>query len=231
LLAAALGRFSPLALGCVIAIVASGLVQSLVLVRSPGHLLDTAYGRAVLIKIGLLIGLIALGAYNRRRSVPAIARRARDGAPPGHAGLLLRRALRAETALIVVVLGVTGALASYPPSIAAQQAGPVNKTAAVGPARLELTVDPARVGSNQVHLYLSNPRDGSQFTGAKEVTVAEKQPEKQIGPLTQSANKAGPGHYVVPAAPLGVPGDWQLEVTVRVSKFDEYTATIEVPVR
>jgi copper transport protein len=230
LLAAVLVRFSPLALGAVIAILVTGLVQSYVLVRTPAHLLDTAFGRAALIKFLLLLGLIGLGAYQRRRSVPRLARIAADGASPGATGVLLRRALRGELALIVCVLGVTAALTGYAPSIAAQS-GPFSTTTTVGPAQLQLTLDPARVGSNELHLYLLKPRDGSQFTGAKEVAVAETQPQRSIGPLTQQANVAGPGHYVVPAATFGVPGTWQVQVTVRVSDFDEYTRKLEVKIR
>ncbi|HXE45844.1 MAG TPA: copper resistance protein CopC [Conexibacter sp.] len=230
LLAGTLARFSPLALAAVVAIAATGIVQGYVLRRTPAHLLDTAFGRAVLIKALLLCALVALGAYQRRRSLPALRRIAADGAPLGRAGVLVRRALRAELALAVVVLGVTAALTSYPPSTFAQS-GPVSKTTRIGPAQLELTLDPARVGANELHLYLLNPQDGTQYTRAQEVDVAESQPSRSIGPLNQAANLAGPGHYIVPDALLGVPGTWRIQVTVRVSDFTEYLATVEVPVR
>ena len=80
------------------------LVQALVEVRSPAHLLDTPFGRAVLVKIVLLGLLVGLGALQRRRSVPGLRAAAKGGASPGAAGVLLRRALRAELALVVVVL-------------------------------------------------------------------------------------------------------------------------------
>jgi copper transport protein len=230
LLAATLARFSPLALAAVIALLVTGVIQALVEVRTVAHLFDTAFGRCVLVKIVLLLALIGLGAYNRRRSVPRLRARAEQGARPGHAGLLLRRALRAEVALIAVVLAVTAALSAYPPSITVA-GGPVSRTATVGPAQLQMTVDPARVGANQVHLYLIDPRSGAQFDGAKEVDVDALQAAKGIGPLHEQASKAGPGHYVVPDALLGVPGTWTLWVTVRVSDFDEFEAKVLVPIR
>lgn len=230
LLAATFLRFSPLALASVLALLTSGLIQAYVYVRTPAHLVDDPFGRAVLVKFLLLMALIGLGAYQRRRSVPRLERIAAEGAPPGGVGLLLRRALRAEVALIVVVLGVTAALTSYAPSIAAQS-GPFSATRTIGPAQLQVTVDPARVGTNEVHLYLINPKDGTQFTGAREVNLAESLPAKGIGPLNQGADKAGPGHYVLPAALLNVPGTWQVQITVRVSQFDEYTTVVKVPVR
>ena len=230
LLAANLMRFSTLALAAVIAILVTGLVQAYVYVRSVDNLVHTAFGRAVLIKFVLLLGLIALGAFNRRRSVPRLRAIAAEGQPTGRTGVLLRRALRAEVALIVVVLGVTAALTSYAPSIAAES-GPFSATRMVGTAQMQITIDPARVGANEMHLYLINPKDGTQFTGAKEVDVADTMPAKGIGPLHEKANLAGPGHYIVPGALLTVPGTWKVQVTVRTSEFDEHSTTMDVHVR
>ena len=91
LLAASLSRFSQVALISVGAILLTGLIQAYVYVRHLGDLIDTGYGRAVLIKFILLLVLIAVGAYNRRRSVPRLNRIAAGGEPPGRAGLFLRR--------------------------------------------------------------------------------------------------------------------------------------------
>jgi copper transport protein len=231
LLAATLARFSPVALACVAVILLTGLGQAYAYVRELENLLDTAYGRAVLVKFGLLAGLLVpLAAYNRRRSVPRLERIAAGAEGPGRAGLLLRRALRGEVALLVVVFGVTAALAGYAPATTVQ-AGPFSGSAPLGPAELEVTVDPARVGSNQVHLYLFDARSGAQFSRVEELEVTATEPEESIGPLPLEARRAGPGHYTVQGALLGVEGDWQLEVTVRVSAFDEYAAELEVPIR
>lgn len=231
LLAANLARFSPVALACVALILLTGLGQAYAYVRHLDNLLDTAYGRAVLIKLVLLVGvLIPLGAYNRYRSVPRLARIAAGGEAPGRGGLLLRRALRGEVALVLVVLGVTAALAGYAPATAVQS-GPFSASAALGPAELEMTVDPARVGSNQVHLYLFDAKNGAQFTGVKELRATATFPEKSIGPLPLEPQPSGPGHYTVQGAPLNAPGGWELEVSMRVSAFDEYAAKVEVPIR
>jgi copper transport protein len=231
LIAATLARFSPVALLCVAVILLTGIGQAYAYVRHFDNLLDTAYGRAVLIKFVLLAGLlIPLGAYNRYRSVPRLERIARGGEAPGRAGLLLRRALRSEVALVVIVLGVTAALAGYAPATAVQP-GPFSSSAALGPAELEVTVDPARVGSNQVHLYLFDAKSGAQLTRIKELDVSATLPDKSIGPLRLEPQRAGPGHYTVQGAPLNVAGDWDLDVTMRVSAFDQYTTQIEVPIR
>jgi len=230
MLAAALARFSPSALAAVVVLAAAGVVQAIVEVRTPAHLLDTAFGRAVLIKALVLVALIAVGAWHRRSSIPRLRAIAAEGGSPGEAGVTVRRALRAEVALLAVVLGVTAALSTYPPSTAVT-AGPFETTTTIGPAQLQVTVDPAGVGANQIHLYLLDPRDGRQWDRAKEVQVNAVQTDRGIGPLRERVNQAGPGHYVVTGAPLGVPGDWTLHIAVRVSDFDQYERRITVPIR
>jgi copper transport protein len=230
LLAALLLRFSPLALACVVALAVTGSTMALLEMGGVSPLLHTAFGRAVLIKIVLLLALVVLGAVNRLRVVPALARLASEGAAPGAAGRLLRRTLRAEVALVVAVLGVTAALVSYaPPSTAA--AGPFSATQRMGPIELQTTIDPARVGANALHLYLFDAGTGAPYTKTRELDVEATLPDKRIGPLRATMHRGGPGHYVADALTLQPGGDWKLTVTDRVSDFDSYTATVKVPVR
>jgi copper transport protein len=229
LLAAVLSRFSQVALVSVGALLLTGLVQAYVYVRRLDALIETGYGRAVLIKFVLLIVLIGIGAYNRRRSVPRLNRIAAGGEPPGRAGVLLRRALRGEVALLVVVLGVTAALASYAPPISAQS-GPFSAESTFGPIQLEMSVEPARVGANQIHVYLFDARSGAPFAKVEQLQASAALPEMSIS-LPLEPQLAGPGHYTIPGALLSASGDWRITLTVRVSAFDEYTKTIEVPVR
>ena len=72
LVSAVVSRFSPLALGAVIVLLASGLVQAYVEVRHLHLLTSTNFGVAVLIKFCLLLVLIGLGALNRQRTVPRL---------------------------------------------------------------------------------------------------------------------------------------------------------------
>jgi copper transport protein len=231
LLAAVLVRFSPIALGCVVALAVTGALQGLIdMGWSLSALTDTPFGRAVLIKVVLLAALVALGAVNRRRVVPSLRRLAAGGEPPGAAGRVLRRTLRGEVALVVVVLGVTSALVSYAPPVAASS-GPVSKTTTMGPIELQATIDPARVGANQLHVYLFDRKTGAAYTNTKELRVEAALPKKGIGPLETAMHQAGPGHFVGDAVQLIPGGTWVLTVTDRVSDFDEYSAKITVPVR
>ncbi len=226
LLIAVVARFSTLAGVAIAVLLASGVVQAIVEVRTFPHLLDTAFGRAVLIKIVVALGIVALGYVNRRRLLPALRR----SDTPGRAGVLLRRTLKTELALGAIAIAVTGALSTYAPSIAVSS-GPYATSAVMGPLRLEVTVDPAKVGPNQLHLYIFDRKTGAPFDETKEMRVTAALPEKGIAPIAMVPHVAGPGHFVVDGASLPVRGKWAMTVVDRVSDFDEYEARFAAPIK
>jgi copper transport protein len=230
LLLATLARFSPLALGSAIAIAATGAIQAYIDVRSFHGLFHTTYGALVIVKIALLLALIGLGWVNRERVIPMLGRIVGDGRSPGDAGVLARRAMRGELALMLCVFGVTAALVSYAPPIDAAS-GPFSTSTTIGSAELEMTVEPAKAGLNTIHLYLIDSRTGAQFTATRELTATARLPSKNIGPLSLKANLAGPGHYVLNSAVLSPDGTWDIEIVDRVSEFQQYSRVVKVPIR
>ena len=56
-------------------------------------------------------------------------------------------------------------------------------------------------------------------------------PPRGSGRCRRRCARPGPGHYVADTLQLVPGGDWKLTVHDRVSAFDEYTATLKVPVR
>lgn len=229
LLLATLARFSPLALGSVIAIAVTGVVQAYIDVRSFHGLLHSTYGALIMVKVGLLLLLISLGWINRERVIPALRRTVEAGREPGGSGVLARRTMRGELALMLGVFGVSAALIAYTPPIDASP-GPFSANTRLGPAELEMTVEPARVGLNTVHLYLIQARTGAQFTATRELTASAKLPSKGIGPLPLKATLAGPGHYILNSTVLSPAGTWEITIADRISEFEQFSRTIEVPV-
>jgi len=230
LLLATLVRFSPLALGAVVVIAASGVIQAYIDVRSLHGLLHTTYGALIVVKVVLLASLIGLGWVNRERVIPALKRLAGEAQSPGAIGALARRTMRGELALMLCVFGATAALISYAPPIDAAS-GPFSTNTTIGSAELEMTVEPARVGLNTMHLYLINAKTGAQFTATKELTATAKLPSKGIGPLPLPATPAGPGHYILNSAVLSPGGTWEVEIIDRISEFEQYSRTVKVPIR
>ena len=119
LVAAAVGRFSRLALTAVALLLLSGIVQSIVLVGAFDAFVETAYGRLVLAKITLFLGLISLGAYNQRRLLPRLRMVAGGGEEPERAAALLRRSVACEVALALVVLSLASVLVATEPAVSA----------------------------------------------------------------------------------------------------------------
>ncbi|HTY96639.1 MAG TPA: CopD family protein [Solirubrobacteraceae bacterium] len=229
LLFGTLRRFSPLALASVIAIAVTGAVQAYIDVRSLHGLLHTTYGLLILAKTALLGALVVIGWMNRERLIPALRRIAAAGGEPRQAGVLARRTLRGELLLMMCVFGVTAALISYAPPIDAAS-GPFSTNTSLGPALLEMTVEPAKVGLNTIHLYLIDAKTGVQYTATKELTATARLPSKHIGPLPLKASLAGPGHYILTSAVLSPGGTWAIEIVDRVSEFEQFTRVVKVPV-
>ena len=230
LLLATLARFSPIALGAVVVIAVTGVVQAYIDVRSVHGLLHTTYGALIIVKIVLLSLLIGFGWVNRERVIPALERLVGDGRSPGGIGALARRTLRGELALMICVFGITAALISYAPPIDAAT-GPFSTNTTIGPAELEMTVEPAKVGLNTIHLYLIDAKTGAQFTQTKELRVDARLPSKGIGPLQLKPIVAGPGHYVLDSTVLSPGGTWEIEVIDRVSEFEQHNRIVKVPIR
>ena len=140
------------------------------------------------------------------------------------------RTVSAELAVMAVAVGLTATLVAEPPAKAqVAPTGPFATTTHVGPFELNLVVDPARAGPNQIHLYLLD-RSGRPAPVA-EARIAASLPSAGIGPIRVAANEAGPGHYIAPGAVLAIPGDWRVTVTVRRGEFDEWQRTTTTPIR
>ncbi len=220
-------RFSTLAIGSVIALVTAGVISSFLEIGSWSGLVETTYGRLVLAKVVLLVPLLALGAYNNRVSVPAL----RSDVPDRRRQRRFARAVAAELVVMIVVVGVTAVLVAEPPAKAqvASAAGIVSRDGEIGPYRYTLTVDPARTGSNEIHVYLLDST--GSLAPVDEIAVSATLPAVDVGPLRFEATPAGPGHGVVTAAELPLAGDWQMQLDVREGEFDQWSTTIDIPIR
>lgn len=214
-------RFSRLALPAIALLVLTGTVEAWFYLGSLGALVETTYGLALLAKIALLGLIVVIAAFNRRRL--------RRG-PDQTGARALRRSMRGEVVLAVLVLVATAVLVRAAPPAAVAD-GPVLREVDVGPYRLQLDIEPGDAGPNDFHLYLFDRVTGAQVDRVKALRLRLTQPERDIGPITVEIPRKGPAHYELLGEPLGVPGRWEAEVDVRVSKFDQFTTTTEFEVR
>ena len=219
-------RFSVVAASSVVVLVTSGTLQSLRRVGSTYALFHTSYGRILLVKIGLLAGLVAVAAITRRRVVGgwiSSGRRLRavDGraTPPPVA-------LAGELALLAAIVVATSLLVNTVP---ARQAAAQPFTASFDVLGLQLNavVAPAQVGpQNQFHFYVLGSL--GQPVAVRELDASIALPGRAPRALTLVV--AGPGHYQANTVDLPVAGSWSLTVTMATSPGTERRLHAVIPV-
>jgi copper transport protein len=230
---AVVSRFSPVALGAVAVLAATGLLQGWRQTGALDAVTTTTYGRLLAVKTALVAAMLAAAAVSRAWV------RARRGAPePATAGPgalaarpelgRLRRSVAAEVVAGVAVLAVTALLVNTVPGRLAL-ARPATVEVPVGPVVAEVTLDPARAGPVDVHVYTID-RTGA-VADVAEATARLRLPARDLGPIDVPLHRAGPGHFVAESVQIPIPGTWTLEVAVRTSEVDRFRAEAEVRIR
>ncbi|MQS38094.1 copper resistance CopC/CopD family protein [Streptomyces katsurahamanus] len=179
----------------------------------------------------------------RQRTALDTARRKKErDADPGRSGL--RRSVLAEAGVAVVVLAVTTVLTTTEPGRTQEEAAKANTggvsgaapAAPQGPTEVKLpfdtggpngrgtvrlTLDPARPGGNELHLWIDGP--GGKPLDVPELKVSFTLQAKKIGPLPVTPSRLAAGHWSAGSVQIPMPGDWQVQVTVRTSDIDQTT--------
>jgi len=194
---------------------ATGALSSGLQVRSVDALTDTVHGRLILAKIVGFVVLIAIGWRNRTHLVAWVEREPRP----------LVQGLRIESLAALVVLAVTAALVAQQPARLAL-ARPFEATIRQPEVTVQLSVQPARAGVNDIHLYFFD-RSGAGLAAVDAVQIDAGVGD--IPPRRLKVNPISPNHVSVYGASLSA-GLWTLSVTA-VRKGAAETFTVEVPIR
>ncbi|WP_316756882.1 copper resistance CopC/CopD family protein [Streptomyces herbicida] len=169
-------------------------------------------------------------------------KRLRD-ADPNRFGL--RRSVFAEAGVAVVLLAVTTVLTQTEPGRTEQEAEAATSSASSssasstsgaltldmpfdtgskdGKGLVRLDLDPARVGGNEMHVYVQRP-NGRAFD-IPEVKVAFTLDAKKIGPLPVTPDHITTGHWAADGVQIPMAGEWKIAVTVRTSDIDQTTVS------
>jgi len=161
-----------------------------------------------------------------------------DGSPDGYRRGL-RRSVLLEVAVGVTVLVITTLLTNTLPGRAAaeaqQTATPAGIPAAsvtmvpfrVGDAggKVQITLDPGRVGLNSVEAVVYGPDGG--FATVPELRLSFTLPSQRIGPLDANIKDEG-GYWGTNTLNLPIAGTWTMKVTVRTSDIDQVSVERQV---
>ncbi|MFF1304388.1 copper resistance CopC/CopD family protein [Streptomyces sp. NPDC058307] len=173
-------------------------------------------------------------------------KRTRD-ADPNRFGL--RRSVLAEAGVAVVLLAVTTVLTQTEPgrteedanaakAAASSSSSSSSASAGSGAVTLDMSFDtggtdgkgvvtvdfdPARVGGNEMHVYVQ--RSNGRAFDIPEVKVALTLEAKKIGPLAVTPDRIATGHWSASNVQIPMAGDWKVAVTVRTSDIDQTTVS------
>jgi copper transport protein len=211
-------RFSNVALVSVLALAATGLGEAINHLPAVNALWQTGYGRAILVKTGLLATAVLLAAGNLLQSRPqliAASTRPQLGEP---AARLLGRLVSGETALVagaVFVAALLSSLAPPPPSFALQNSalarvgpGTVARTVSRAGYVLEVLVSPNRAAAPD-SFELRITKDAKPVRGAI-VTLTFNHLEMQMPQQEYQLSEKQPGVYSRAAPALVMVGRWGL---------------------
>ncbi len=220
--ATAARRFSRVA-GLALAVLAvTGLVRAIQEVGTIDALVTSDFGRVLIAKSVLLLGLGSLGAVNHFFSVPAAVRRLQP----------LRRVGRVELAIGAVVLVATGLLVNLVPptsNAAAPSQAPEPPIVVTGSdfgttVKVRLVVTPGTAGINQFALAVADYDTGNPVPATSVMLRFEPASSPGIGGSTLRLVAADDGTYGASGGNLSLDGIWN--VTAVIAAPD---ATVEVP--
>jgi len=142
---------------------------------------------------------------------------------------VLRKSVLAELGIAAVVLAFTAVLVAEPPARATYVKPADTAVTLASGDRVQVTVTPAKAGPNRIDLYVLDRDRRTRDVRAAEAFA--RLPGGQYDRLPVPLVKAGPGHYTASAASLPTAGRWEINLSVRLSQFDAYTAVAQVTIR
>lgn len=220
-------RFATLATASLAIVLVTGAIRAVQEVGWPNEwrrLLDTSFGVALLVKLVLVAGLVAVGARNHYVHVPAAAR---EGATPTR----LARAVTLEVVFAFLVLGSTAVLSELPPSATVAQA----RTRSAPPAsltvrgsdfattvRVALIITPGTVGPDRFDAEVTDFDTGRPIA-ARAVSISLTVPGRPD--LTQRVDlrRSGAGRWTAESTALSMQARWSATVLV-----EQATSSVDV---
>ncbi|HEY5640079.1 MAG TPA: CopD family protein, partial [Dehalococcoidia bacterium] len=237
-----LETFSVIAAMSVIVLLATGAVNALVQIPSAEALFDTAYGRALLVKLGVVAAvLVVAGAnalYLRERAIEE-PDSSEYGARIHH---WLRRAVWAEAALGIVVMLAAAILFQYPTSRQAEEASQAAEEAAntqavvgyeetqpAGDLLINLTISPSAPGNNSFRVFLF-PEGGGDIGDVLRVRLRFQPPSADLAPSEIEMEPAELTAFGAVGPFITAEGNWTIGVDVRRAGIEDVTADFPVPI-
>ena len=207
-------RFSRTIPFAVAALLLAGLVLAVIQVVDPAALNDTRYGQALLLKLALVAVLLGLASINRfSLPDPTLA-----GERPARRAMA--RSVAAETAIVVLILGLGAGWRFMPPprALAIAAAEPVTEYIYTDQALAFIQVTPGRAGPVQASINVLTGEFA--ILDAREVTLILSNPDAGIEAIRRPATRAGEANWRIDDLVIPVAGTWRVRVDILITDFD-----------
>jgi copper transport protein len=222
-LVAVLNRFSRLALGSAVVVIATGIYNSLTWISTPDDA-ATSFGAALMLKLLLVVLLLLVAALHyialhpqRFRRLSAIGSRIGD----------FITTLRLEMLLALAVLAAAGLLTATPvpvPDFAQIQAEAPRAEQTVGDYTVALTITPGGPGINTYDVVIT--RDGLLVDGLT-ARLQAVSPSRDFRTPPQTLEPVDSGLYVSAGADIDRAGEWWTLVDFRDENGENLRAAFE----
>jgi copper transport protein len=227
-------RFSHVALASVLALAATGAVETLDHMPTLDALWKTGYGVAILVKAGILLATLVIASGNLRKTSPRLVASRAEPRQGVRAVALLRRLVAGEAFLVagaVFVAALLSSLAPPPPAFALQDAalaqvgpGRVAKTVSRAGYRLSVLVSPNKAAAPD-SFALKITRDGQPVRHA-DVTLTFNHTEMEMPQQEYQLTETQPGVYSRSAPALIMVGPWSLAFQITPPGGQPFSAVI-----
>ena len=201
-------RFTRIALTALVALVATGVVATLMLTNSLNDVIDTTWGRILLAKIAVVVAAVLAAGIARRASKS------------------FAKAVQIEALLIVAAIALTGTLTGLAPR-------PPNATAAAASSSFQLVqkieareaqvdISPTTAGAvSEVHVVVTNGV-GQPALDVQDATLELSQGETTKVPVKLSLIDTA--HWTGTVR-IPTPGTWRVLVRLRIGEFRDEVLT------
>ncbi len=206
-------RFSLAASISVPIIVATGAAQTLRLAGGLDDVTATDWGRLLLVKVTVVVGLVAIGGVSRWLL--------------HHDGVAsIRRTVTIEFIIGVLVIGIAAGMVALPPVPPVVSKPFETQLTSTGLIAV-ISLSPGSVGGNEVHITVTPP--GGSITPVVGLTARVSLPAAEVPFAPVTLVQEGPNHYSG-SVTLPRSGDWTFAVVVQITAADSVLLKTTVPI-
>lgn len=214
-------HFTTLAMTSVGVLLLTGVYSAILRVGTLSALLDTAYGRALILKLVLAAPMLGMGGINFLFTTPIMRRAASRAGGSLKTVTRFSYLLTGEAFMGVAVLAWVGVFTTLPPAKIASSPAGFSATTKVDDLTVALKVDPALPGMNTFTATITSK--GKAVADAQDVAVEFNAMSGMMPMSKASLASQGNGAYSLSGGYLAMKDNWDIKVVVtRPGKFDAY---------